>query len=1239
MKEQKSDENVVVSNYNLSEINKDNDIEVDLSEIENIKKSSEEGNLHSKKEKMKLNFSFIIKNIISDIIDNRRQRYYEDEYKVNLLLMSSLKNIHLKIICLNIILRFNNRKEFSSLNKYILTKILKYNNQENSNINKQSLINILLLSAKILYQDKNYFYSYYFAWKAKNIILKEPNNAIYKEEYEDIKAFLKQVNQMIKDKLKTKQNFFKQNDSKKFEDINKILEQILRDNQNENNNNEDNKNLDNRIDCEDDNTEYGSYLFLINKDWVMKAKIFIDYCIISNNESLFDDDISFNSDNILNFYFNLESKNNVAVYPGPINNFNLLKYKDSWDDPNNEDENYFLNDKMKEYISITEKNYNILKEVFDSTNDVKILDKQFEYFELKVLILDKRFRELVNQKLVKLRSIKARKNMKVIKFETKLARCIYYEIKKLQKVDGSDYYEYDRNEDIDEINRTIQSSNFSFYLINKDNDNILTEICIAYMKKMKVYSSRFIHQLSFSEEKDTLKTLLSKYDRAKNYLIIEISDKYSDNFLKEISPNSNFEYSCNRCEKKILEKNLYICNKCHFSVYCGAKCADICEDHIKFHKNFLPFLKHEISINLIRKKILSLNAYSNEGRVGLYNYGNTCYINCILQCLSNTLDINKYFVFDFYKNEMNFKYLNFENDIVENLAEIFKKLWQENEQVVFPKKFLKNFFELNKQFTPGVEQDAHECLLSLLSILHESLNRVYRTQNNNKIKEEKENISIEDKFKKYIKEEKNKNDSFIYDLFTGYYICKIICEQCQKEVISFEPFNALSLPIPKKHFSFNIKYFTENGVKYFPFAINENSRFIDLKEKALFYYQKDIMNKIKKLCGENTYNILNKEADNCIYNYNISKIPKGMLLNYIDIIILDKNKSIYDFNISNNVKILQYLKIKDYDYYEIILYEKNIISDDYLDIYIQASYYNTDKKILFFKSSEIINYSYPILLTINKEVSLKTLETILYKKFEIILKNRREIQLENRDKNINLIDIIIPHNKKYPSCPFCYRRCENSELCKFSDLFEKNHSFMSLLNNNVELNNKEIPIILIANSKYYEVKENYIYNSNILFIEKDKETKIDREINLFDCLEKFREEDILDNDNKWFCERCKSKQKARRKMQIYQTSSYLIIQLKRFKYSNNIIAKFFDKTKNETNVYFPEKFDLKEYLFEEGKENSNYELYSYILHIDNHYIAICKNGGQWLIYNDSKIYNGSLKQSRNTYLLFYKKID
>ena len=1273
MKGEKSDENIEIKDYNLSKINTDNEIDFSLYNNEN-KSSSNNNSPNDKEEKMGLNYSLIIKNIMDDIKDNKNQRYYEDEFKINLLLMSSLNNIHIKILCLNNILRFNEKIEFMPLVKHILTKIWKYKNNSNIKLNIKSILNILTISSRLLYHEKNYFYSFFFLFKAKSIILKESNKNNFKKEYDEIVSFLKQVSEKITKILNNKLEYFANIDIKKLEEINQILDSILRENQLENSKNDNKKELsekeneknneeekiDNDIDDNNNIEDDNSYLFLINKQWVMGAKAFINYYKILTQESFLEDEnikAAFNENNVLNSFFKSESNKGETstTYPGPINNFYLLKYKDSWEDINNEDENYFINNKSSEYFCIKEKNYNILKDVFDSTNDIKIHEKKISYFEVKVLILDKIFHETLSRKLLRLRTIKVKKNMKIKDFENKLVRCIYYEVQKMREIDDSDYAKFDQIDDLEEINTIIKNSNFSFFLINKENKNVLPEICLSYMCKLPSYSSCLIHQLSYSEDNDTINTLLSAYNKSNHYLIIEISEKHLDIFLKEIKPNKKSEYSCSICQKKFSEKEKYLCSKCNMSIYCSQHCANNCVDHKRLHKKLMLLLKDKYSLDIMNNKVLSLNAFSNEGRVGLFNLGNTCYINCALQSLSNTPDLNKYFVFDFYKNELNCKYLNFRNNIVENFADLLKKLWQENDQVVSPRNLVINFFELNPQFGPGLEQDSQEFLTALLSNLHEGLNRVYPKNENNPNKEKEKdkdnensnnNIDIKTLYKKFVEEQNKKNDSIINDLFNGYFLSTTTCDDCGKKCINFESFNLLSLPIPKKHYSYNFKYFTENGAKYFPFAINENSTFLDLKDRALFYYENDIINKIKKYSSSYLYNILNRDDENNIYNYNITKIPKKMLYSYIDIVVLDKNKSIYDYNMSDKNKILQYLKIKEYDYYEIVLYEKNLISDDYINIYSQASYYNFDKKIFFIKTSEIINYSYPVLLTVNKDVCLENLQTILFKKFEQILKSSREIYYIERDKmkdkdndkEIKKVEIVIPHSKTTSCCPFCGKNYEESELCQFSDLFKNNNTFSSLLNDNVELNNNtNFPIILAANSKYFEVKDNYNYKSNILYIGKDKDNKTDKEINLFDCIEKFSEEEILDNENKWHCERCDKLKKARKKIQIYKTPLYLIIQLKRFNYSNNMLYHLIERRKNDTQVIFPENLDLKEYVIGEGKDDAKYELYSYILHRENHYISACKNRGNWVLYDDDSLYNINFKQSRNTYLLFYKK--
>lgn len=135
---------------------------------------------------------------------------------------------------------------------------------------------------------------------------------------------------------------------------------------------------------------------------------------------------------------------------------------------------------------------------------------------------------------------------------------------------------------------------------------------------------------------------------------------------------------------------------------------------------------------------------------------------------------------------------------------------------------------------------------------------------------------------------------------------------------------------------------------------------------------------------------------------------------------------------------------------------------------------------------------------------------------------------------------------------------------------------------------------------------------------------------LQECLDFYMKEELLCDNNKYYCGNCAEKNDATKKINIQYLPKYLTIQLKRF---NNIGDKL-DKIIN-----YPEELTL----IEQNTKKSKYELYCVINHSGilhgGHYYTICKNNNKWYNLNDEYINEVENYHSDNAYMLFYKKIN
>ncbi|TKY69938.1 Ubiquitin carboxyl-terminal hydrolase 17 [Spatholobus suberectus] len=156
----------------------------------------------------------------------------------------------------------------------------------------------------------------------------------------------------------------------------------------------------------------------------------------------------------------------------------------------------------------------------------------------------------------------------------------------------------------------------------------------------------------------------------------------------------------------------------------------------------------------------------------------------------------------------------------------------------------------------------------------------------------------------------------------------------------------------------------------------------------------------------------------------------------------------------------------------------------------------------------------------------------------------------------------------------------------------------------------------------------------------DLTVEIDGDIGtLEEALGQFTAPEILDKDNKYNCSRCKTYEKARKKLTVLEAPNILTIVLKRFQSGN------FEKLNKS--VQFPEVLNMAPYMSGTKDKSPLYSLYAVVVHLDimnaafsGHYVCYVKNiQGEWFRADDSRVEPVELSRvlSERAYMLLYAR--
>ena len=205
-----------------------------------------------------------------------------------------------------------------------------------------------------------------------------------------------------------------------------------------------------------------------------------------------------------------------------------------------------------------------------------------------------------------------------------------------------------------------------------------------------------------------------------------------------------------------------------------------------------------------------ISFYSKPTLIGLQNIGATCFMNSILQCLSQTKDLTNYFLDEQHWDKINNNNIALrdknELQLTPAYLQLLINLWGKNNQIKYyePRNFMNIVEKMNPLFKLGQAGDSKDFIIFLLEQFHNELKKSLINNNSENNSDQVNQYDQKETLSSFFKDFQ-KQTSIISDIFFGIEENTSICLYCQNNfgsqgknfpiLYNYQIFNVLIFPL------------------------------------------------------------------------------------------------------------------------------------------------------------------------------------------------------------------------------------------------------------------------------------------------------------------------------------------------------------------------------------------------------------------------------------------------------------